>query len=351
MRICAVFGCSSSTYQLKKWRSGLCQLHVDCYRGKCGCPEPFKLFPFPTKKGDAEARNKWIKAINRKDTKTGINWQPNDDDRVCSKHFVGGQPTVNMGYKQQQYQLQAKRAGPKVRSIQFSHVDKKPKIENEQSVIKRGCRDEIEAGRSEVKGDGLDSQLEVKENISDTKDYTQKWNCNFQHDHDYTFVCDCVEHCSCQGCSQKDEIIHKLRSELEELKTQTVGLQKKIAATKTNVVDKFLKTDAKIRTYTGLPNKRTFNDLVKYVTKKAKKLHYWSGSKKVISTKVRRNFKASPKKSGPKRKLSVKEELTLVLLKLRTAVTNEMLADLFGIGTGGASKVINTWVKFLAREN
>ena len=49
-------------------------------------------------------------------------------------------------------------------------------------------------------------------------------------------------------------------------------------------------------------------------------------------------------------KLSVKEELTLVLLKLRTAVTNEMLADLFHISTGGASQVINTWVKFLACE-
>lgn len=115
-------------------------------------------------------------------------------------------------------------------------------------------------------------------------------------------------------------------------------------------MDKFLKTDVKIRAYTGLPNKKTFNNLVKYVTQKSKKLHYWSGSKKAISTKVRRNFKASPKKTGPQRKLSVKEELTLVLLKLRTAITNEMLADLFDISNGGASQVINTWVKFLAFE-
>ena len=56
----------------------------------------------------------------------------------------------------------------------------------------------------------------------------------------------------------------------------------------------FLKTDAKIRAYTGLPKKKTFNDLVSYVTQKAKKLRSWSGSKKVISSKVRRNFKVSP---------------------------------------------------------
>ena len=46
----------------------------------------------------------------------------------------------------------------------------------------------------------------------------------------------------------------------------------------------------------------------------------------------------------------MKEELTLVLLKLRTAITNELLADLFDISNGGASQVINTWVKFLAFE-
>ena len=46
----------------------------------------------------------------------------------------------------------------------------------------------------------------------------------------------------------------------------------------------------------------------------------------------------------------MKEELTLVLLKLRTAIMNEMLADLFDISNGGALQVINTWVRFLACE-
>ena len=46
----------------------------------------------------------------------------------------------------------------------------------------------------------------------------------------------------------------------------------------------------------------------------------------------------------------MKEELFLVFLKLRTAITNEMLADLFDVSNGGASQVVNTWVKFLACE-
>lgn len=162
-------------------------------------------------------------------------------------------------------------------------------------------------------------------------------------------MCDCVENCICSGCFKKQKVIDRLQLELEGLKTENALLRRQTTKGR-NVVDKFLKTDAKIRTYTGLPNKKTFNNLVKFVTQKSKKLRYWSGSKKAISTKVRRNFKTSPKKTGPQRKLSVKEELTLVLLKLRTAVTNEMLADLFDISTGGASQVINTWVKFLACE-
>ena len=124
-----------------------------------------------------------------------------------------------------------------------------------------------------------------------------------------------------QDALRSRKLLNRLQLELEGLKTENALLRRQ--ATKgRNVVDKFLKTDAKIRTYTGLPNKKTFNNLVKYVTQKSKKLRYWSGSKKAISTKVRRNFKTSPKKTGPQRKLSVKEELTLVLLKLRTAVPN-----------------------------
>ena len=109
MRICAVVGCSSSTYQLQKWRKGFCTSH-NCHRTSqdCTCPDLFQLYPFPTLKGDHEKREKWVKSINRKNPKTGKNWQPSEDDRVCSKHFVDGQPTVDhpcptvdMGYNYQ----------------------------------------------------------------------------------------------------------------------------------------------------------------------------------------------------------------------------------------------------------
>ena len=116
-------------------------------------------------------------------------------------------------------------------------------------------------------------------------------------------VCDCVENCVCSGCFKKEKVIDKLQLELEGVKTENALLRRQ--ATKgRNAVDKFLKTDAKIRTYTGFPNKKTFNNLVKYVSQKSNSC-YWSGSKKAISTKIRRtSLKVSPKKTGPDKTIS-----------------------------------------------
>ena len=62
-----------------------------------------------------------------------------------------------------------------------------------------------------------------------------------------------------------------------------------------------------------------------------------TGSKKAISTKVCRNFKASTKETGLQRKLSVKEELTLILLQLRTAMKFSLK---FRLSLGWTIKII-----------
>ena len=49
----------------------------------------------------------------------------------------------------------------------------------------------------------------------------------------------------------------KLRMELKGVKTENAFLRRQ-GTNGRNVVDKFLKTDAKIRTYTGFPNKKNF---------------------------------------------------------------------------------------------
>lgn len=91
-RICAVIGCSNSTFKLDKWYSQLCDRHGLKY-GACVCTPSFVPFPFPLQNKDADGRRRWIKAINRK-LPNGKNWQPTYGDRVCSYHFRDGQPSA-----------------------------------------------------------------------------------------------------------------------------------------------------------------------------------------------------------------------------------------------------------------
>ncbi|XP_066268877.1 uncharacterized protein [Branchiostoma lanceolatum] len=61
-----------------------------------------------------------------------------------------------------------------------------------------------------------------------------------------------------------------------------------------------------------------------------------------------RKFTKSPKKFGPERKLHSRDELILVLMKLRLDVTNTLLCDIFHISEGLCSTIINTWIPMLA---
>jgi len=92
-RTCVVTGCSNGDYRLSKWKEVFCKVHK-VIRGNemCTCQAPFQLHPFPTEKRNKEARDIWIKLVNRK--KDGVkNWSPGRQCRVCSNHFVDKIPT------------------------------------------------------------------------------------------------------------------------------------------------------------------------------------------------------------------------------------------------------------------
>ncbi|XP_020910891.1 uncharacterized protein LOC110248685 [Exaiptasia diaphana] len=110
----------------------------------------------------------------------------------------------------------------------------------------------------------------------------------------------------------------------------------------------FIKNDSKVSFYTGLPNKKCFELLEKHLSGKAKKMRYWAGSKKVISSKYKKTTRQA--KRGPQRKLSIKQEMLLTMMKLRHYLANELLADLFHVSTSTVSQIFNTWIKFLRKE-
>jgi len=57
MRGCVVFGCSNSDYTLERWEQADCKIHSGYRNVDCSCPQPFKLFPFPTEKKNMLLRN------------------------------------------------------------------------------------------------------------------------------------------------------------------------------------------------------------------------------------------------------------------------------------------------------
>ncbi|KAL4223401.1 hypothetical protein ACF0H5_016872 [Mactra antiquata] len=50
------------------------------------------LFPFPTTKKNPESRDKWKRLVGRESGNKL--WSPSKDSRVCSSHFVDGEPTM-----------------------------------------------------------------------------------------------------------------------------------------------------------------------------------------------------------------------------------------------------------------
>ena len=79
-----------------------------------------------------------------------------------------------------------------------------------------------------------------------------------------------------------------------------------------------------------------------------KKVKYWSGPSK--STRKGRNFKKTPKKFGPKRVLSQKDEFLMTMMKLRLGSTNADLGQRFGVSGTTVSNIFTTWIKVLASE-
>ncbi|XP_032880517.1 uncharacterized protein LOC116975475 [Amblyraja radiata] len=285
MRICAILGCGNSTYHLNRWMQNVCESHNCKFStGNCFCPPPFKLYPFPTEKRDGAARLRWTKLVNRKDVK-GKNWQPDpkDNSRVCSKHFVDGEPTtlnpdpvLNLGYLLSN-------------SPKFPHAlpyrDGKPSNKRRKS--------------------GRATQTKVDQHVDNGPD--NKCLRAFAVDHAYVYKCSCQEYCNCMGCIQKQKDINKLTDKVEMLEGKVEDLKLKLknfAAKKRSCSN--IKNDKNVRRLTGLSSKEDLDNLCEYVLHKAMKMRYWEGKKKVPRT-----FKQSHKKSGPRSKLSIKDEMVL----------------------------------------
>ena len=341
MSICAVAGCGNSHYRLEKWRSEYCQRHQCKFdTGKCVCPPPFVFFQFPAETRDPQARKEWCRLVNRKDPKTGKNWVPKKHSRICSKHFPDGKPTKINPY---------------------------PILE----LGYRACYQNLKHGRREImrsplpstcnwkthKPSSVDQNHEISVDCpsvstSHTNMDTTYFDTYVENDHAYLYSCPCSENCNCRGCLQKQQEIMQLRAKIAKLEEEQCVLRKKVKNKNSVLAEKIIKKDKHARDFLGVSSISGFQFLAQHVATKAGRLRYWRGQKQfgIVSSKVKRKFQGKPKKFGPKRKLSIVQELLLVLMKLRMDLTNEFLAALFDVCPSTCSSILNTWLKFLAEE-
>ena len=343
-RNCAAIGCSNSGKQLSGWLKSHCDKH-NCSRDifKCNCEPPFLLFPFPTEKKDASARKIWTKMINRtnENDKKKI-WEPTCNSRVCSNHFIDKQPTIahphptlNLGYDQNN--VLSYRKPPRERVTTEPPVKRsKP---NEPEITEK-CASPKRATKHYV------SLLQSNCAIANASDNL----CSVSNDLDYWRTPeDEAEDCKCDGCSYLTKKVKSLKNTVKRLERELRSCRLSLFRRERRPFDqRLLKSDKKMKFYTGIPSVAAFDAVYDELKDSAPTLNYWRGAKVVpVPT---RTFLKQPKKFGPARSLTSREELIMTLMKLRLGLTNGDIDDRFGISPSTVSRIWTTWVKFLSTK-
>ena len=188
---CAVIGCTNSSYRLNKWKKEICVTHNRPHQ-LCPCDRPFKLLFFPGKIRYIEQRETWIRLL-RRETSSKSKWEPCDSDRVCSIHFIDGEPTndnpnpsLKLGYD---HELKERRR-PLIRKSNQPLKSKKRKLESVNS------EENVMIGDSNFSA-----------NTSEYVSISNQSGCS----NDPT-------NAECSSCKSKDEMIKSLTYKIDRLR-------------------------------------------------------------------------------------------------------------------------------------
>ncbi|KAK7476381.1 hypothetical protein BaRGS_00032381 [Batillaria attramentaria] len=351
MRTCAVASCSNNVPALRRWRQQHCAEH-NALKGsdECSRREPFHLMSFPSAAEEPALRELWIKQINRKVWGSKYKrWEPNAYSRVCSIHFEPGAtiPTLALGYIPKPLKA---RPDPKKRK---SVADLRPKKRQKENVPQAPSPRTPQASSVPPTGQAQHPAMDLPSSPDISLSTPPLDVGQSVAEHSYASKSACVEACSCDGCAHKDTLIKALKDQVTAFQDELEATQEKLSAvSKTqrhNLWTKFVNTDKAVKRNTGVPSKATLEQLFTMLEAKARRMRYWQGQKRIVSTKAPHRF-GTPRKPGPKRKLPLKAEMVMALMRLRQGLSSEFLASLFGISAGTCSSTITTWIKFLAEQ-
>lgn len=181
---------------------------------------------------------------------------------------------------------------------------------------------------------------------------------DIQHNHSYCFVVknDETDRASISGLKDtKPKKVNSVSCQTDITMCCIEGLEEQLKSLKAWLSDKsrlkreifledVMKNDDSVKFYTGIPTLGCLNMLVNLITPEADRLKYWDKNK---DKKLK--YQTSPvTKPGPKRSLSVLEELLICLVRLRLGLMGRQLADIFSVSQAQVSRIFTTWVCFPA---
>ena len=313
-------------------------------------------FIFPTDK----RLSKWLKFCRRADRKfadeaTKAKDGQKNNLRICSDHFhpsayrktLNGirktndtalptifQPIEERTPRSERYETVTKKRRLDVEA----HVNDTHNIKRCLSVDLNGIEVENSAAANDVSwdfGDFHDVQHDHSYSLLETNSKHPHGELQESEESEPVF-----KSVSCQTeMSMLD--IERLQRELESVQNK---LSEKVRLKRDLFMEDVLKDDDSVKFYTGIPTLGCFNMLVGLITPEAKKLKYWDKNKdKKLKYQTTENSKP-----GPKRNLTVNEEIVMSLVRLRLGLMGRHLADLFLISQSQVSRIFTTWTCFLS---
>ena len=135
---------------------------------------------------------------------------------------------------------------------------------------------------------------------------------------------------------QRKELEEELTEKMKQLELER-ELRKELESLFN--IDNIKSNSKLLRCYTGFPNYEVFGIALSFLGRDA--------ASKLVYNNTEQNDTQKEEKAGPKRTLSVEEEVFLVLCRYKVGVLEENLAARFRISQGLVSRIIVTGTKFI----
>ncbi|XP_049528033.1 uncharacterized protein LOC125947407 [Dermacentor silvarum] len=302
------------------------------------------FFRFPSVKRDRQRREAWIRAVRRQN-EDGSPWEPSGSARLCEKHFVKGSPSNSprhpdyvpslFVYTDEFKKKDAFHRYVRTAARMKQHSEHRRAVSEKQADLKQDSM----ANETSSKCD--EDSVEMEQTDMSDSESTAGFTTSSQE---------------CEGvaallmrrttATAKEQLENVSTSSFNGLLAEHTAMKKRIQELEVRCkrlqsqsfsVDTIHSTAFKF--YTGLTSKAQFDALYGHLEANAQRMAYWVPQQNEQQQQIEKD-----------RQLSKREELFMVLYRLRTGVCAREVARLFGISQSSLSRIFCSWINILDKE-